>query len=197
MVLTIDEEKRACRWCITIQLDELADLFENFLRQNPATQNIERQAERLVNGNFQSYRDLCDFIKAVCKWGGYSGIAGRVINENDESKLRYAFRSASSHSNAGDDLAAIKSLLELRGFAVSFASKHLKFVAPERAVVLDSRISNRLGYELTPEGYQTFLLDCRGIRDRANSFELRYPGWGRDGWRVSDIEMAIFEKLRV
>ena len=133
--------------------------------------------------------ELRDFIKAVCNWGGYSGIAGGVIKNNDGTKLRDAFRSAHSHANAGDDLSAIKSLLELNGLAVSFASKHLKFLAPENAVVLDSIISKRLGYELTPNGYQAFLNDCRRILERAKACG------GREGWRVSDIEMAIFEKL--
>jgi hypothetical protein len=37
------------------------------------------------------------------------------------------------------------SLLGLNGFAVSFASKHLKFLAPDHAIVLDSILSKRLG----------------------------------------------------
>jgi hypothetical protein len=177
-------------WCFNIRLNELDALLQSFRNKEPVTEQIERQAQRLVRNKFQSFPELCDFIGAVCRWGGYSGIAGRVIKNNDKTTLRDAFISAHYHVDAGDDLAAIESLLELKGLAVSFASKHLKFLAPEKAVVLDSIISKRLGYELTPEGYQAFLNDCRCILKRAKSCG------GREGWRVSDIEMAVFEKLR-
>jgi hypothetical protein len=177
-------------WCFTIGLDELDALLRTFKDKETTTEQIERQAQRLVKNEFRSFSELRDFITAVCKWGGYSGIAGRVIKNNDETKLRDAFISAHALLQLGDDLAAIKSLLEVKGLAVSFASKHLKFLAPEKAVVLDSIISKRLGYELTPEGYQSFLNDCRCILERAKACG------GREDLRVSDIEMAVFEKLR-
>jgi hypothetical protein len=180
-------------WSFTIGLDELNDLLTGFMKKEPRTQVVEQQAQQLVKGEFRS-AELHNFIRAVCGWGGYSGIAGRAIKNNDGEKLSAAFRSAHSHANAQDDLSAINSLLELSGFGVSFASKHLKFLAPENAVVLDSIISKRLGYEPTPEGYQAFLNDCRRILERAIACKLPYHGWGRE-WRVSDIEMAIFEKL--
>jgi hypothetical protein len=189
MRMTLDELRpdTYC-WGFTIRLDELNALLDEFIRKEPRTKLIEQQAERLIKSEFQP-SELRDFIKAVCNWGGYGGIAGRVIKNNDRTKLRDAFRSAHSHANAGDDLRAIKSLLELNGLAVSFASKHLKFLAPENAVVLDSIINKRLGYELTPNGYQAFLNDCRHILERAKA------SGSRERWRVSDIEMAIFEKL--
>jgi hypothetical protein len=196
MFLTLDEERHACCWDFTVRLDELARLLKTFNQREPSTRTIELQAERLVKDEFQSPDDLREFIKAVCKWRGYEGIAGRVLNSNTESDLSSCFRSAHSHAIAHDDLAAIKSLLGLDGIAISFASKHLKFLVPENAVVLDSIISKRLGYELTTEGYHALLTDCRRILEKAVSSRLDYPGWGRDGWRVSDIEMAIFEKLR-
>jgi len=196
MLLTLDEERRACCWDFTVRLDELARLLKAFNQREPNTRTIELQAERLVKGEFQSAHDLRDFIAAVCKWRGHEGIAGRVLRANTESQLRSSFRSAHSHTIAHDNLAAVKSLLGLNGIAVSFASRHLKFLSPDNAVVLDSIISKRLGYEMTTEGYQAFLTDCRRILQKANSSSLDYPGWGRDGWRVSDIETAIFEKLR-
>jgi hypothetical protein len=79
---------------------------------------------------------------------------------------------------------------------VSFASKHLKFLAPDAAVVLDSVIRNGLGYPDSPEGYQDFLNDCHTILDHAIANGLKYTGWGTNGWRVSDIEMAIYAKLK-
>jgi hypothetical protein len=189
MRMTLDETRRTCCWCFTISLDELDDRLKSFIEKEPHTRAIEQQAADLVKNGFQP-PELRDFIEAVCKWGGYSGIAVRVLKNNTEPELSSSFRSAHSHAIAQADLAAIKSLLQLNGLAVSSASKHLKFLVPENAVVLDSIISQRLGYELTPEGYQAFLNDCRRILERAITCK------GREGWRVSDIELAIFEKLR-
>jgi hypothetical protein len=180
-------------WSFTIGLDELDDRLTSFMEKEPHTRVVEQQAECLVKRGFQP-PELRNFINAVCKWGGYSGIAARVLDKNTESELNDSFRFAHSWANAGDDLAAIESLLKLKDIGASFASKHLKFLAPENAVVLDSIISKRLGYEPTPEGYQAFLNDCRRILERAIACKLPYHGWGRE-WRVSDIEMAIFEKL--
>jgi hypothetical protein len=164
-------------WSFTIGLDELNDLLAGFMKKEPRTQVVEQQAQQLVKSDFRP-DVLHNFIKAVCGWGGYSGIAGRVIKNNNGTKLSDAFRSAHSRANARDDLPAINSLLELNGFGVSFASKHLKFLAPENAVVLNSIISKRLGYKPTPEGYKAFLNDCRRILERAIACRLPYHGVG-------------------
>src|ERR1700729_4625872 len=124
---------------------ELPDRLESFKKREPSTAIIEQQARQLVVKQFQ-FPELREFIKAVCKWGGYEGVAGRVLKNNSKQQLRESFRSAHSHAASDNDREAINSLLDLNGLAVSFASKHLKFLAPEKAVVLDSIISERLGY---------------------------------------------------
>jgi hypothetical protein len=82
----------------------------------------------------------------------------------------------------------------LNGLAVSFASKHLKFLAPEKAVVLDSIVSKRLGYELTPDGYQAFLNDCRRIRDRSISCGLD-PRLGSGGMACQRYRNGNLRKI--
>jgi hypothetical protein len=84
----------------------------------------------------------------------------------------------------------------VKGLGISFASKHLKFLAPDGAVVLDSIIEEQLGYAKNLAGYATFLTDCHDILNACNQFGIRYTGWGAQGWRVSDVEMAIFQKIR-
>jgi hypothetical protein len=84
----------------------------------------------------------------------------------------------------------------VNSLGISFASKHLKFLAPDDAVVLDSIIAEQLGYATNLAGYGTFLTDCHDVLNACNQFEIRYTGWGAQGWRVSDIEMAIFQKIR-
>jgi hypothetical protein len=69
-------------------------------------------------------------------------------------------------------------------------------LAPESAVVLDSIISGRLGYPLTIEGYMRFLADCQTLLAKIEKAAIQHP-FNADGrWRISDVEMAIFAKLR-
>ncbi len=178
-----------------IKLTEFTELLRRFRNRVSNTDDIERQAERLANGGFKE-KALTDFIHAVCMWGGYAGIAGRVIKNNQPPKLARRFNEARQNAHRGMVLEALKTLQSIKGLGgVSFASKHLKFLAPESAVVLDSIISNGLGYALTLEGYQSFLDDCGVILDRIIDAKLKYPGWGANGWRVCDVEMAIYAKL--
>jgi hypothetical protein len=90
---------------------------------------------------------------------------------------------------------AITKIIEIKSLNVSFGSKHLKFLAPKHAVVLDSIISEHLGYPRTKEGYAEFLQDCFGLRDILNAKGIR-PSATQAKWRVSDVEMALFMEVK-
>jgi hypothetical protein len=197
MRMLIDRPKTgACCWLTAIDLQDFPNLLHEFVRREPDTRTIEQQARQLIEGRFNE-RELEPFIKAVCRWGGYAGVAGKVRRYHPTTaELRSHFQDAYSKVVLSEDREAIKCLLRIKGLAVSFASKHLKSLAPDRAVVLDSIISARLGYPRTPEGYERFVGDCRSILARIASDGLSYPGYGPAGWRVSDVEMAIYQKLR-
>jgi hypothetical protein len=61
-------------------------------------------------------------------------------------------------------------------------------------VVLDEIISENLGYPRSPAGYLLFLKECLEIRDVLNQAQIRVSRQ-RKRWRVSDVEMAIYEEL--
>jgi hypothetical protein len=187
--------KAEASWCFNLRFDELHSYLDQFIKKNPKTQRIEEQAQALVASKFD-FSELKDFVREVCRWGGYAGVAGRVIKNNERKALQTAFKSAHRHAVDQKNIEAIKSLSELHGLAISFASKHLKFLVPTNAVVLDSIISKRLAYDLSADGYVKLLNDCADIARHANEAGVPYPGWATE-WRSSDIEMAIFEKLGV
>jgi hypothetical protein len=97
----------------------------------------------LARNNFPD-KELEEFIRCACKWGGYSGIAQRVINRNRPESLASLFRAARTAAHDGDVVAALEQLLQVKQLGISFASKHLKFLAPNQAVVLDRVISAHL-----------------------------------------------------
>jgi hypothetical protein len=71
--------------------------FPNLLQRHrdeyPRTASLEAQGRKLAEGDFAPAM-VEDFVIAVCTWGGYAGIARRVLNQNDPSDLEAAFREA-------------------------------------------------------------------------------------------------------
>jgi hypothetical protein len=92
---------------------------------------------------------------------------------------------------------AMRRVIDLRDLGISFGSKHLKFLDPARAVVLDTVISGRLGYPLTIDGYTEFLADCHTLLEKVTVANVEYPfSHHQPGWQVSEMEMVIFAKPR-
>jgi len=113
-----------------------------------------------------------------------------VLNRNDASKVANSLRQAHHKTQNGNLKAALEIMLTLNGLGVSFASKHLKFLDPERHVVLDSIIRKRLGYPDTSEGYYEFVSDCKDVLSLVQGKGiLRCDG---KPFRIADVEMAIY-----
>lgn len=183
---------------LSIDLSEYPDLLMRFMAEDPDTQRIELLGRELIEEGVAE-EALKVFIRAVCKWGGYPGVSGNIFKNNDTSFLLVAFRAAIKALELADPVSALRHLISVRNLGISFGSKHLKFLAPDQVVVLDSIISRRLGYPIDDadlSGFASFLDDCRRIRDLLRTSRVPYPGWGSDGWRISDVEMAIFQALR-
>ena len=191
---TIVHEKHIKIVRLSIALDQFPAHLSRHCISDPTTPEIERLGAKYVTETFP-LKQTEGFVKAVCKWGNYAGVSGNVLKHNTLTSIQSCFRNAYSAQLKNDPREAIKLVTSLKGFAVSFGSKHLKFLDPERAVVLDSIISERLGYLRTPDGYAEFLGDCMSIRDALNTEGIAASKKQRL-WRVSDVEMAIFSKLR-
>lgn len=192
-ILRHGDELGFCR--LLIRLDEFPDLLRQHRKAWPDTPAIEKLGAALIAGGF-GHAEVEEFVRRVCRWGDYAGVAGRVIKRNGVRTIAAALREASDLTQAGRPADSVARLTRLRDLGISFASKHLKFLAPERAVVLDSVIGGRLGYLSTPAGYAELLADCIDLRDRLLSASVPFPFPDEGPWRVSDVEMAIFMKLR-
>lgn len=161
------------------------------LDKAPATHEIETQATELVAENFPENK-TANFVKSVCRWGNYNGVAGKVLKHNRTTEIGAHFKAGHAESVAGDPARALEHVIKIRGLSVSFGSKHLKFLHPDGAVVLDSIIRIRLGYEESIYGYAAFLGDCFEIRDILNTAGICRIDESTPSWRVSDVEMAVY-----
>jgi hypothetical protein len=141
-----------------------------------------------------TWAGLDAFIKDVCRWGDYAGISGRVLKSKNNARAKIEGKVGNAilqlNSTPPDIVGALRSMMEIKGLGVSFASKHLRFLFPEYCPVLDSILSSRLFYELSADDYGRFAAACRGMADELNSAKIESPL--RKPWRPSDVEAALY-----
>lgn len=180
---------------LLIPIRAFPDLLQAHRADDPDTSAIEAEAIALATGGFAPGAATA-FVRRVCAWGGYHGIGGRVLGRNSPEVIAATLQNAYRLCGDGEPVEGLGCLTRLSGLGVSFASKHLKFLAPERAVVLDSVISTKLGYSLDSVGYREFLADCHALLDAVRAAEIPFPFEGEGSWRLSDVEMVLFQHLR-
>ena len=146
-----------------------------------APDDLEAQAQQLIDNNFPS-KDAKQFVRDVIDWGRGHRFADRFKKRNADSKVAAALKKAINANSMGK---AVEELAALKYLGFSFASKVLRFMQPEKAVILDQVLSTRLGYPKTAGGYEDFLSDCYALR------EVAAPDL-----RICDIESALFAKVQ-
>ncbi|MBM7322384.1 hypothetical protein JS562_04480 [Agrobacterium sp. S2] len=173
--------------------------FPTFLKKGldaaPLTKGTEELARELVVSDFAPGKSV-EFVRRVCRWGGDSRRGGKVIAHNPEDRIASQLRAAYQACIANDPGAAIREITSLKGLAISFGSKHLKFLDPNQHVVLDSIICEALGFSPTSEGYLAFREHCFALQGLVRDMSMEYTGHSQEGWRIADIEMAIYNKIR-
>lgn len=180
---------------LVIELDEFPRYLSEGIGKDGRLARTEAMAREIVVRDFLQ-GDCQEFVKAVCLWGYDPRRGGKVIKNNNPMEISKAMKSAFEFSMRGQIAEALEAVTALKGLAVSFGSKHLKFLDPDRHVVLDSILSERLGYTRDTKGYLQWLAACHEFLNLVRGAGVKYTGIGSDGWRVSDIEMAIFNKIR-
>lgn len=159
----------------------------------PAALKCEKDAKNLIKDNFPGFETKA-FIESVCAWGGGERFIGRVEAKRDldlSNVLREAY-DLCQQNLVGKAVAHISDRVRYLGF--SFASKQLRFLAPEKAVILDSVIRHRLGYAPTIAGYDEFLQDCASILELARS-SGKLDQTLRQKLRICDVEVALYISL--
>jgi hypothetical protein len=193
--MIIDQEHKVGFLRLWIPLEAFPALLQwHYTEYNTA--EVEQSGEQVATAGFPQDQ-LREFIRAVCRWGNYAGIAGRVLKNNRIEQLQETFSAAKRLIDDDQISAAVAHVkANVHSLAFSFASKHVKFLAPKKAVVLDEIISRRVGYTLDVAGYDELLADCHTMLDVVRRRGIPHPLGGARSWRVSDMEMVLFAKLR-
>jgi hypothetical protein len=159
------------------------------------TPTVELEAIRLRACNFDELA-ATKFVKAVCSWGGYAGVGGRVLNRNVPAAVAQALREADELLKASppEIAKALERVNQLESLGTpSFASKHLRCLRPDLCPVFDSILQVALPYRFTPNGYQSFAFDCIQIATALNAQKvLGLPRRENRLWFAADVEAAIY-----
>ncbi|HEX5279696.1 MAG TPA: hypothetical protein VFW28_06430 [Micropepsaceae bacterium] len=149
--------------------------------------HLEATAQELCAQDFPDDRSA-RFAEEVIRWGGGHRFVGRFREMNANADIAEALRRAAALADQGAVSQAVAWVQTLNYLGQSFASKLVRFIRPERAVILDDVIRSSLGYLDNEQGYDEFLSDCRQVLDLALQEQPQL--------RVCDIEAAVFAKLQ-
>ena len=174
-------------------LPEFLALLRKHLELNPRTQAIEELGCELIRSDFAKTL-IPDFVEAVCGWGGYSGIGGRVLKHNPIHHLQSSFSSATKSLNGGNVAGALVTVNSIRGLgSPSFGSKHLRFLRPDLCPVLDSLLREALPYSFDPDGYAQFSSDCLALGLALSDSKIPNPrNRPEAAWYAADVEGALY-----
>ncbi len=183
----------------TLSFEQIAGLAAHYDKIVPKTRTREGDGAALCQNAFPA-EALNRFIRKVCAWGGYTGIAGRVLRNNSSTRLHAQFLAAQTamQGDQPDVAAALVALNQLHGLGrPSFASKHLRLIWPRWCPVLDRFIRYGLDYAYDPVGYRQFADDCGRLALKLSATGIQNPISRDDGiWFVADVEAAIYTHLR-
>jgi hypothetical protein len=193
MTLRLDQDRAS--FGIEVPLDTFEHLARAHLHRFPTTRAIEEQARRFIEDGFPQ-ADVRRFVEAVCGWGNYAGIAGRVLKRNSLEAIGDALHHSLEHLDARpvDLAAALRCTNVLNGLgSPSFASKHLRFLRPEVAPVFDSLLQQALPYSSDPKGYVDFGRDCTRLADALTARGVPNAFHREDErWFVADVEASLY-----
>lgn len=127
------------------------------------------------------------FSKAVCDWALTGGRVWGNLKRHHGNRLGTKLRNWFKVVLATDDVGkALKRGRKIKGLDVSFASKHLRMLQPDRFAVLDSVLSRELGFALNKAGYAFFLRELQAFRQ---CYDLQE-------YTIGTLESGLFKIIR-
>ncbi|MGP5565443.1 hypothetical protein [Vreelandella alkaliphila] len=149
-------------------------------------QSIQLEAQGASLNKNSSPDKFLQFSRGVCEWGRGQRVWGNLLRHHESENLSHLLKHWLIYAGSScEDEKAIARGADIKGLGVSFASKHLRMLNPERYAVLDDVFQQGLGIALNPRGYRLFMSKLRTLND-----ELKPP------LRIANLESAIFLLVR-
>ena len=165
------------------------------------TLKVEAVGKKMMGGSATD-KEIYDFIRDVCVWGGGMRVYGNLSRHN--GGLKSAIKKVAAtvrevmkllHQNKLEEAIAIliTSGGKVKGFGVAYASKTLRMLSPEKAATFDSHLQTITGRKLTPADYAVWCHECGKV---AAKIRAKNPKRKSGKWYVADVEAIIFNEVR-
>lgn len=153
-------------------------------------------------------------LREMIQWGGsQNGVLQKFDDRLGEIDVNLYATLKETISHLNTPAKAIESALKLPGMGLTYASKLLRFLDPEKYGALDSRVRGALfervhdanlpkiydgNVRSMVKGYVAFLAYINTLERQLATANIQRPECGlklgsHAGWRVADIEMALFK----
>lgn len=152
------------------------------------TGEMEARSARLPE--VLSEAKAAEFSRQVCLWAGGARVWGKLMamNEYGPGQMLATWLNAVKAGELDDEEAIAKGI-EIPGLGVSFGSKHLRILQPERFAVLDEVLCDGFGFALNKKGFGFFLRELRGLQGELQTrFDL--------ACNISTLEAGLFMLVR-
>ena len=162
----------------------LLSAFALFEEDDPTTVSVEDLGRKFADSPTPDV--ALSFSEAVCDWGRGRRVWANLLRHNGREELATTLVAWFKEALDSNDVErAIKQGIAIKGLSVSFASKHLRMLVPERFPVLDQVLSEGLGFALNLKGYALFQLMLVKFRDEIAATKS-----------IAQLEGAIFLLVR-
>ncbi len=202
-----------------INMKRFTKLYEGFVGKGTGkdTAKIEEEGTSLLLKDNLSdekrIKSTNEFARRVFRWGGPTGnivhwmVYHKRGNKNEaEDKVKEVvtnlaelLRDAKLKSAFDEELSnalneALKEVTSIYGLGISYGSKILRMLLPEKAGAYDSILRKKLPAYRGIEGYVEFCDACQKVADALKNRGIKSHR-KNDEWFVADVEAAIYHYI--
>ena len=174
--------------------------FDDIIKDaNCHTRRLEQEGARLDKNKFRDIAEVSQFLDRVIRWGGSMG--NKIFWMIEEHKSRPAIVEniprAAELLHKGALSAALEIITEPKGLGISFGSKILRMLNPEKVGVYDSVLYEHLPYPYTIPGWDEFCRDCKAVAEELERRGIKNSERDKGEWFAADVEAVIFDCFHV
>ena len=189
-----------------ISLDDFPNRFSAAVKKfddsvkdaNCHTRRLEQEGARLDKNKFRDKAEVSQFLDRVIRWGGSMG--NKIFWMIEEHKSRPAIVEniprAAELLHKGALSAALEIITEPKGLGISFGSKILRMLNPEKVGVYDKVLAEGLANSKSAapsiSRWINFCDDCATVAAELKKRGIKNPERKNGKWFVADVEVVIF-----
>ena len=189
---------------VRVRLSDFPVLYKKFSDciSGGSTHRVEENGAKVMSGALKSDDEIYKFVRCVCQWGGGMRVYGNLPRRNGgaagaKRNVARAVRSAVGCLRSSQMESAIGEVRSVNGLGgMSYASKILRMLAPDKAVIFDSWLEYAFGERLGNDGYQKWCNDCAEVARALERKKIKNTARLDKKWKAADIEAVIFDEVR-